>query len=621
MISPFVERLQQGWLLADGAMGTLMYARGVSFDRCFEMLNVEEPELVRGIHADYVAAGARLIETNTFGANAVRLAEHGIEDRVRAVNLAGAGLARAVADTTPGTWVGGSVGPLGVHLAPIGHISPARARTAFRDQIGALAKGGVDLIVIETIRDLAEALVALAAARDACALPVVVSMTFGEDNLTLGGETPEQVVRALEAAGADVIGANCSTGPAPMLDVMARMAAVSGTPLAAMPNAGLPAVVHGRFTYTAPPSYMAEVLAQMAGTGVALLGGCCGTTPEHIAAIGRALHGDLPPEPRLSFPQPEAAVEVAPTALGGPTALSRAVAERFVVTVEVDPPRGFNFAAALPKLRMLKDCGYVDAVNVADSPRAQARMSALAMGALIQGELGLETVLHMGCRHRNLVAIHSELLGAHALGIRNVFVVMGDLPANGDYPDATVVNDITATGLMKLLATFNGGQDQAGRRLDQPTAFHVGCAFNFGAANVDKELRLLDKKLAAGAQFALTQPVYDPRPVERVLSRLGGRFPIPVLVGMLPLWNARHAAFLHHEVPGIVIPDDVLTAMVRAGDDGREAGIHLARQLLADLDGVVQGAYFMPPFEKYDLVPEVMQGLRPPIETALAAGP
>lgn len=609
MTSPFVERLRQGWLLADGAMGTLLYGRGVSFDRCFETLNEDEPDLVRGVHADYLAAGARLIETNTFGANAMRLAEHGFEQRVTSLNKAGAYLALQAAEAVPGTWVAGSVGPLGVRLAPIGPLAPARARAVFREQIAALAAGGVDVIAVETMRDLAEALVALEAAREVCQLPVIVSLTFGEDGLSLGGETPEEVVRGLEAAGADVIGANCSTGPAPMLDVMTRMVGVSGTPLAAMPNAGLPAVVHGRFAYTAPPSYMAGVMAQMAAVGVALLGGCCGTTPEHIAAMGHALLGDLPPEPRLSFPQPEAPVGEAPESLRGPTRLSRALAERFTVTVEVDPPRGFNFAAALPKLRMLQECGYVDAVNVADSPRAQARMSALAMGALIQGKLGLETVLHMGCRHRNLVAIHSELLGAHALGIRNVFVVMGDLPANGDYPDATVVNDITATGLMQLLADFNLGQDQSGRRLDQPTAFHVGCAFNLGAGNLGKEIALLERKIAAGAQFAMTQPVYDVRPVDRVLARLGGRFPLPVLMGVLPLWNARHAAFLHNEVPGILIPEHVLATMIRAGDGGREAGITLARQLLTDLAGTVQGAYFMPPFEKYDLVPEIMQGV------------
>ena len=611
MTHPFIERLRQGNLLADGAMGTLLYARGVPYDHCFELLNVERPDLVRAVHGDFLAAGARLIETNTFGGNAVRLAEHDLAGRGHELNLAGARLARAVADTVPGAWVAGSVGPLGVHLAPIGHVTVERAAQLFADQVAALAAGGVDVILIETMRDLDEALIALAAARLACDLPVIVSTTFGEDGVTASGATPEAVVAALEAAGADVIGANCSTGPAPMLDVLARMAAVASVPLTAMPNAGLPAVVDGRFIYTTGPAYLGEVVAQRAAAGVALVGGCCGTTPAHIAAIGAALAAGRPDLPRLSFPAPDEPGGPLPAALRGPTALARALAERFTVTVEVDPPRGFNFAAILPKLRPLAECGLVDALNVADSPRAQARMSALAMGALIQGELGLETVLHMGCRHRNLVAMHSELLGAHALGLRNVFVVMGDLPANGDYPDATVVNDITATGLMQLLATFNQGEDVTGRRLDQPTAFHVGCAFNFGAPNLGKELALLDKKLVAGARFALTQPVYEVATVERVLDRLGGRFPVPVLVGVLPLWNARHAAFLHNEVPGITIPDAVMAAMARAGEQGRAVGVRLAHELLAALDGTVQGTYLMPPFEKYDLVPEIVAGLRP----------
>jgi homocysteine S-methyltransferase len=619
MTSPFVERLRQGWLLADGAMGTQLYARGVDYERCFEALNVERPELVRAVHADYVAAGARLIETNTFGANAVRLAEHGLADEAAAFSLAGAALARAVADTVPGTWVAGSVGPLGVHLAPLGQLARDEARAAFAAQIAALAAGGVDVILLETMGNLDEALLALATAREVCALPVVVCMTFGDEGRTTDGSGPEDVVAQLEAAGADVIGANCSTGPAPMLDVLARMAAVAQTPLVAMPNAGLPTVMSGRFMYTASPAYMADCMRHMAAAGVALIGGCCGTTPEHIAAIGRALAGELPQQPRLAFPEPEELGGAVPAMLSGPTVMERALAERFVVTVEIDPPRGFNFAAALPKLQALRECGAVDALNVADSPRAQARMSALAMGALIKSEVGLETVLHIGCRHRNLVAMHSELLGAHALGLRDVFVVMGDLPANGDYPDATVVNDITATGLMTLLATFNEGVDSTGRRLDQPTAFHVGGAFNFAAADLDKELRLLDKKLAAGVRFALSQPVYDPREVERVLDRFGGRFPVPLMLGVLPLWNGRHAAFLHNEVPGIHIPESVLARMSAAGEHGRDTGVALARELLLALGDGIQGTYLMPPFGKFDLVPEIVDGIRQPAVAAVPA--
>jgi homocysteine S-methyltransferase len=601
-------------LLADGAMGTLLYSRGVSYDHCFDALNETDPELVRGIHADYVAAGAELIETNTFGANAHRLAEHELESRVHEVNRAGARLAREVADSAPRkVWVAGSIGPLGALLAPIGPLTPSAARAAFTEQIDALVEGGVDLLILETMRDVNEALVALEAARTVCQLPVVVQLTFGEDGLTGTGSTPEDVVRALEAAGADVIGANCSTGPAQMLDVMTRMAAVATTPLSAMPNAGLPTVVGGRYMYTSSPAYMAEVAAQMVEAGVVLVGGCCGTTPKHIAAMHQVLAGAQPPLPRLSFPVPEPLPSSDGLSWLGPTALQRALGERFVVTVEVDPPRGFNFATILPKLRALHQSGYVDAIDVADNPRAQACMSALATAALIQSELGIETVLHTGVRHRNLLAIHSDLLGAHALGIRNVFVVMGDLPAYGDYPDATVNKDITASGLMRLLAGFNLGRDLVGRPLGDRTAFHIGCAFNFGAEDLDRELAMLDRKLEAGAQFALTQPVYDPGEVERVLDRCGGRVAIPVLVGILPLWNARHAAFLHNEMPGIHIPEDILRRMSRAGTGGREEGVAIAGQTLRALDGAVQGAYFMPPFEKYELVADVMAAVRAPV--------
>jgi methionine synthase / methylenetetrahydrofolate reductase(NADPH) len=616
----FLERLAEGVLLADGAMGTVLYNRGVSFDRSFDALCETDPEIVRSVHRDYIAAGAELIETNTFGANALRLADHGLEGRVRAINLAGARLAREVADAAGGVWVAGSVGPLGVPIAPLGALQPSRARALFAEQIAALAEGGVDVIVIETMRYLGEALAAIEATREVCDLPVIALVTFGEDELTATGRRPEEIARALDGAGADVIGTNCSTGPALALDVAARMRTATTRPLCAMPNAGLPTVSAGRYYYTASPIYTAEVATDMVAAGVAIVGGCCGTTPEHVSAIRDALRGRLPNAPRLGFPVAETTGGPATATMRGPTGLQRALGERFVVTVEVDPPRGFNFHEILPALRMLRDSGAVDAIDVADNPRAQARLSALVMSALIQSQVGLEPVVHVGCRHRNLVAVNSDLLGAHALGVRNIFVVMGDLPANGDYPDATVNSDITATGLMRLLARFNEGMGLSGHPLTEPTGFHIGCAFNFGAADLDKERRLLDKKIASGAQFALSQPVYDPRIVERALDCFeGGRFPIPVLAGVLPLWNGRHAAFLHHEVPGIGVPEDVLRRMERAGVRGRDEGVAVAREVLAALQGMVNGAYFMPPFGKYDVVPEIMSGLRTSRPPARAA--
>jgi homocysteine S-methyltransferase len=346
----------------------------------------------------------------------------------------------------------------------------------------------------------------------------------------------------------------------------------------------------------------------MVAAGVRIVGGCCGTTPETIAQTAKALASDGRAAPRLSFPTPER-VRVPAASLSRPTHLQEILGRSFAVTVEIDPPNGFDVGSLLPKIRSLRDSGYVDAIDVADSPRARARMSAFALAALIQGELGMETVLHMACRHRNLVAVHSDLLGAHALGVRNIFVVMGDLPALGDYPDATVVNDITATGLMSLLTQFNRGADLTGRPLEHATAFHVGCAFNFCAKDLGRELALLERKVDAGAHFALSQPVFDVATIRRVIEKLGGRFPLPLLAGTLPLWNARHALFLHNEVPGIVVPDPVLRRMEAAGDDGRSVGVAIAQETLNGLAGLVQGAYFMPPFGRYELVTEVMAGV------------
>jgi methionine synthase I (cobalamin-dependent)/5,10-methylenetetrahydrofolate reductase len=627
---PFLQRLAQGPLLTDGAMGTLLYSRGIGYDQCFDALCETNPELVRGVHADYIEAGAELIETNTFGANAFRLAEHGLGERVRAINLAGARLAREAADASGRkVWVAGSVGPLGVALAPVGELDPADARAVFAAQIQALAEGGVDLIVIETMRDVREAIAAIEAARATCDLPVVALSTFGEDGLTATGLAPEAVVRALETAGADVVGANCSTGPAPMLDVMTRMAAVARVPLAAIPNAGLPTLVAGRYIYTSSPAYMAEVAGQMIAAGVRIVGGCCGTTPEHIGAMHAGLAGGTLHTPRLIFP---AAAHVAdggagqitgqtmgePTGepsdelaamlggLRGPTTFQRALGTRFVVCVTVDPPRGFNAGALLARLRRLVESGLVDAIDVADSPQARAHVSALAMSVLIQGELGVEAVLNLGCRYRNLVAIHSELMGAHALGVRNILGIMGALPAYGDYPDATVVHDITDGRLIALLAELNRGHTLGGQPATEPAAFHIGCQLALGALDLDRELAVFEAKVAAGAQFAFTDPIFDPRRVDEALRHFGGRFPIPVLAGILPLWNARHAAYLHNEVPGIEIPDAILARMQAAGDDGRAAGVAVAAETLAALGDAVAGVRLMPPSDRFGVVEEIL---------------
>lgn len=613
-MTTFLERLARGPLLADGAMGTLLYSRGIGFDRCFDALCETDPALVRGVHADYVAAGAELIETNTFGANRHRLAEHGLADRVRAINLAGARLARAVADGAGHpVWVAGSVGPLGVAVAPAGALDPAAAEAAFGEQVRALAEGGVDVVVVETMRFTDEARLAVAAARAACALPVIALATFGEDGLTGDGRAPDEVARLLEAAGADVVGANCSTGPAQMLDVVLRMAPAARVPIAAIPNAGLPTVVGGRYSYTSPPGYMAEMIAQMLAAGARVVGGCCGTTPEHIAAMAAVLAagagGARPhPVPRLSFPARDAAA-AGPVEPPGPTAFQRALARRFAVAVTVEPPRGFEAAAVPRRVGDLVAAGRVDAIDVADSPQARAHVSALAMSVVVQDRLGVEAVLNLGCRYRNAVALHAELMGAHALGVRNVVGIMGELPAHGDYPDATVVNDITDVRLVALMAACNRGAGGRDGQAAVPAAFHIGCQLNLGAVDLARELQQFQAKVDAGAQFAFTEPVFDLDLVEAALAHFGGRFPIPVLAGVLPLWNARHAAYLHNEVPGMEIPAGILRRMAAAGDDGQAEGVAIAAATVADLGGAIAGVRLLAPFGKYAAVAAVLDAL------------
>jgi homocysteine S-methyltransferase len=628
-----LDRLARGPLLADGAMGTLLYGAGIGFERCFEALCETQPDLVRAQHARYIQAGARLIETNTFGANAFRLAEHGLEARVHAINLAAARIAREAADAAEvgeRVWVAGSVGPLGPALAPLGPIGEAEARAAFGAQIAALAEGGVDLIVIETMRYLREAMAALAAAREVCELPVAVQITFGEDGRTVRGRGPAEVAWALDTAGADIIGANCSTGPAQMLEVMAEMAGATRRPLSAMPNAGLPAMHGGRYVYTAAPAYMAEVTREMLSIGVALIGGCCGSTPEHIEAMRDAIaagpavvSSPIPPLSSNASSADSGATDdsaapadpssAAPLRLGA-TPFERALARGMAIGVGVDPPRGFDAAGLIDALRPLAAAGRVDAFGISDGPRARPRASALAIGALVQASLGASTLLHFSCRHRNLVAIHADLMGAHALGLRDLVVVMGELPAHGDYPNATVINDITDLQLIQLISGFNEGYDAAGRPLDEATAFHVGCRFHFGALDLDREVEALERKAAAGARFALSDPLYDAERFEAARARAGGRFPIPILLGILPLASARHAAYLHNEVPGIDIPESLMARMREAGDANAEAaieaGLASAQELLEHARPHVGGVHLLPPFERYEALAQLLGRIR-----------
>jgi homocysteine S-methyltransferase len=608
----FLERLAQDRpLVADGAMGTQLHMRGVPIDAAFDELNLKNPDLIVGVHRAYIRAGAELIETNTFGANRFKLAEHGLAEQVIAINRAGAQLARRAADESAyPVFVAGSVGPLGVSIQPYGRIKAEDARAAFAEQIGALA-AHVDLIILETFANLHEILEALAAARQAApGLPVVAQMTFTSDDRTLIGYLPGRVARELHAAGADVIGVNCSGGPAQIARIAQAMHdAVPTARLSAMPNAGLPEHVGGRTMYPATGTYFADYARIFRAVGACLIGGCCGTTPDHIEAMRAAL--DDPATAIVPLVSMEEHDDEPETAVSqGSELADKLMRGKFVITVEMAPPRSHSLAKMLESAHMLRDAG-ADVINVPDSPTARMRMSPWAACNVIQMRVGMESILHFPTRGRNLLRIQGDLLGAHALGQRNLFVCMGDPTKIGDYPDAMDNYDIAPSALIRLIKhRLNLGSDQAGNSIGQPTQFTVGCAVNMGAQDVDKEIDLLLKKIDAGADFALSQPVFEPEIVERFLRRFeqvtGAPLRLPVLMGVLPLYSLRHAQFLHNEIPGITIPDPVMQRIEAAGDHADEEGVRIAQELLHTLRSLVQGAYIIPAFGRYDLAAQVI---------------
>lgn len=607
---------KDGIILADGAMGTMLHSRGVSFNACFDELNLTQPALVAEIHQEYISAGAQIIETNTFGANRYKLSAHGLEDKVREINQAAVKLAqRAVEASFKPILIAGSVGPLGVRLAPFGRVQPEQAFDAFREQIEALADAGSDLLMVETQTDLHEVAEAVRAARAVCQLPVVATLTFTRDDRTLLGDSPQHVARTLSELGVDIIGANCSSGPAQLLRILSLMrSAAPQAHYAVMPNAGWPERVSGRIMYPATAEYFGDYARSFCEAGAVFIGGCCGTTPDHIAAMRQALD-----EGEGVCLEPEAldleVISTTPSASSEPpTKLARLFEEdHLVISVEMDPPRGFSTHKLLAGASLLAEAG-ADVINVADSPMARMRMSPWAVCQLIQSQVGLETVLHFPTRGRNLLRVQGDLLAAHALGVRNVFVVMGDPTAIGDYPDAMDDYDLVPTGLIQLIQQgFNQGVDHAGSDIGEATSFFTGCALNLCAQDLDREMQLLQKKLAAGASFALTQPVYEPELAAKFIETYEARFGelhLPILVGLLPLYNARHASFLHHEVPGIQIPDPILSRIEKAGEDAAKTGIQVAIELFDALSTMVQGVYLMPPFSRYDMAAEIIEAIR-----------
>ena len=611
------ERLSQGALLVDGAMGTMLHSTGVHLDASFDELNLTDPARVANVHRAFIDAGAELIETNTFSANRYKLREHGCEHPVAEVNRAGVELAkRTVSAAFKPIYVAGAVGPLGVRLAPFGRVQPDQAFEAFHEQIAALIEAGVDAIFLETFTDLYEIEQAIKAARAVDpSIPVIASMAFTRDDRTVLGDTPREVADKLTAFGADVIGVNCSSGPAQIARVARMMhTAQPAALLMAMPNAGFPETVSGRVMYPATPEYFGDYAVALRQIGAVLIGGCCGTTPEHTRAMRDALDKPLSTGLHISVLSDESAPDDHSGSPEQPTELARKLAAgKFVITVEMAPPRSFTAQKVIASAHLLQEAG-VDVVDVSDSPRARMRMSPWAVCHLVQDQIGMETILHFPTRGRNLLRVQGDLLAAHALNVRNVFVVMGDPTNIGDYPDAHDNYDVVPSGLLKLIKkNLNTCFDQAGNSIGQPTTFLAGCALNMGAQDLDQETKTLQKKIESGADFALTQSIYDPAVVETFLKHYETRYgtlKLPLLAGVLPLYGERHAAFLHNEVPGINIPDSIRARISVAGDVAPQVGIAIAQELLHDLQGMVQGAYLIPPFARYEMAAEIVDGLR-----------
>ncbi len=617
MSHAFSRRLAEGPLLFDGAMGTLLYARGVPMDACFDLLNVNDPKIVQSVHADYIAAGADGIETNTFGANRFKLAVHGLAGEVRAINLRGVRLARDVRESAGrDVFVLGSIGPLGKYLAPLGTVTADEGRAAFLEQAEALLEGGVDAFVVETFSDLAEITLAIEAVRAVTDLPIVAQMAFSDEGVTFTGRGAAEVARTLRGLGVAALGANCSVGSSTLYEVLEQMVPeAGGLPLAIQPNAGLPSRVGERLMYLSSPQYMADYAGRMLEAGARIVGGCCGTTPQHIAVMREVVDRRAP---SLRRPQAPPAVTVrarniveAPSlrAAPAPTLLSRKLEEReFVVTVELDPPRGHTVDKLIQGAKLLKERG-VEIVDINDGSLGRIRMAVLPTAILVREAAGLDINMHFTCRDRNLMGIQADLLGAHAVGMRNILAMTGDPPRVGDYVNATAVFDVDAIGLMEILRRMNEGQDATGAGIGEPTAFCFGAALDPGAPDAGREIERLHRKVEAGARWVQTQPVYDLEALDRFLAR-AGRVPVPVLVGVLPLHSFRHAEFLHNEVPGMRIPDHVRARLREAGDGALRAGIELAQALVREIRGRWAGAYLMPSFGRFEVVAEVLDVLR-----------
>ncbi len=601
----FLDRLKYQVLVGDGATGTMLYSRGVSLDANFEHLNLVRPGLVQELHAEYIAAGAQLIETNTFGANYTKLQAIGLEKKLRDINLTGAGLARQAA-AGKDVFVAGSVGPLARIKGEEREFTTAEMIEIFRQQCQPLAEGGVDLLLLETFSALPQLQCALAAAKET-GLPVIASMAYLETGRISGGIKVEQVVASLAAAGADVIGANCGAGPLEILRTLRRMAAVTDLPLAAFPNSGFPEYLDGRYIYRTTPDYFAEMALEMASAGANLIGGCCGTTPAHIQRLAERLKG-LKPAARHAQPVAAVAAEQREPEQRKGGFLDRWGKEP-VVTVELEPPRGLDCSKVLAGSRALREAG-ADAINLAENALARVRVGNIALASLIQHEVDIEVIVHITCRDRNLLGLQSDLMGASLLGIRHVLAVTGDPASLGEQAGASSVFDLNSFGLIKLLTDLNAGVNAAGTPIGRGTGFTIGCAFNPNSPKIEVQLGRLEKKVASGARFVQTQPIYDLARLDEMLAKTA-HLNVPILPGILPLVSERNTEFLHNEVPGIVIPEEIRARMRgKEKEAGVREGLAIAREFIAAARGKVGGFYLMPPFGKYEIAVELVKFIK-----------
>jgi len=618
----FLEAIDERVLVCDGAMGTMLYAKGVFINRCFDALNLADPGRVAEVHHEYVRAGADVVETNTFGANRIKLRGFGLADRLRDINVEGARLARTAASGQ--AYVAGAIGPLGIRIEPWGRTGRDEAEAYFREQADALLAGGVDLFILETFHDVTELRAAIAAIRSVCDLPVVAQMTIEEDGNSLDGMPPEQFVPALEPY-ADIVGVNCSIGPAPMLETIERMSAITRARLAAQPNAGRPRDVEGRNIYLSSPEYIASYARRFMSHGVRLVGGCCGTTPEHIRQITLAVKAFAPEMKRAAGRERAGAVhpkdgppsqhwpvgsQSEPTPRAERSQLARALVEgRFATIVGLSPPKGCVGDVMIDRARLLKAHG-VDVVHIPDGPRG-ARMSALSLAVLIQQNAWIETVLQYSCRDRNLLGMQSDLLGAHAMGVRNVMIVTGDVSPIGDYPDATAVFDVDSIGLTNVVSRLNRGLDIGGQAIGSPTSFHIGVQVNPGADDLESEIRRFEYKVEAGAEFAVTKPVFDVGTFERFFKRIEAAR-LPLIIGLWPFESVLNAEFMANEVPGARVPDAVLARMRRLEDPEAAVaeGVAIAREVGCALKGSVQGVHVAAPSGRIESALEVLAGFK-----------